>query len=562
MPGAGSKADVLIITVKKVESLAVMDAFRQETGRDPYPTIIDDRIYHDLGEVNGARIFLALSEMGAGGLGASQQVIQKGISALCPSAVIAVGIAFGVDEQKQAIGEILVSQQLWLYDLQRVGKEIIPRGDKPHASTKLIDRFKNADLHWSGAKVHFGLILTGDKLVDDIDYRDQLRKFEPEAIGGEMEGAGLYVACQDAHVDWILVKAICDWADGNKTQDKDIRQQLAAHNAAQFVLHTLKLTSFKCDFLKSGLSEPPSSKLEIEMDINKLELPRIQDVLYKDEVFDGKFFRAEPAWVDFEQGYILNRDEIDNIIDNLRSNKIQLLIGESGSGKSIILKAIGFKLSQYGPIYYIDSKKYDAAEVSKYLKKILRQNEKAIFILDDIHIYQKEYENFLINYKKSGNGCLILGSRDTFLFERHIKYMSILDNLKKIPILASNVANKLIELYLNKTYNLDSSKIAFISGRLSDYKVDLWFLSWALLAYKPEYRQVSKIDIYNKVADFVTNIPGKNGVIDSSNIFFILSIFSRFEIPVEKRFLTGLGIELDKIEELIVLREICRKQKE
>jgi nucleoside phosphorylase len=400
MSGVSPKTDVLIVTVNKVESLAVMDAFQRATGKDPYPTIIDNRTYHDLGKVNGARIFLALSEMGASGLGASQQVIQKGISALCPSAVIAVGIAFGVDEQKQAIGDILVSKQLWLYDLQRIGKEIISRGDKTHASTKLIDRFRNADLNWSGAKVHFGLILTGDKLIDNIDYRDELRKFEPEAVGGEMEGAGLYVACQDAHVDWILVKAICDWADGNKTQDKDTRQQLAARNAAQFVIHMLELTPFNYDLLKSGLPTPPSSKLNDELDINKLEFPRIQDILYKNEVIDGKFFRAEPAWVDFEQGYILNRDEIDEVIDNLEFNKIQLLIGDSGSGKSIILKAIGLKLSQYKPIYYIESKKYDDNEVGKYLKEILQQNENAIFILDDIHIHQKVYENFLSNYKK------------------------------------------------------------------------------------------------------------------------------------------------------------------
>jgi hypothetical protein len=55
-----------------------------------------------------------------------------------------------------------------------------------------------------------------------------------------MEGAGLYVACQDQKVDWILVKAICDWADGHKAQDKDARQQTAAANAAAFVLYALQ----------------------------------------------------------------------------------------------------------------------------------------------------------------------------------------------------------------------------------------------------------------------------------------------------------------------------------
>jgi hypothetical protein len=93
--------------------------------------------------------------------------------------------------------------------------------------------------------VRFGVLLTGDKLVDKFDYREQLRTFEPEAIGGEMEGAGLYAACQDKKVDWILVKAICDWADGNQAQDKDARQRTAALNAANFVLHALQFTPFE-----------------------------------------------------------------------------------------------------------------------------------------------------------------------------------------------------------------------------------------------------------------------------------------------------------------------------
>ena len=255
MPNVNPKADILIVTVAKVESQAVMKVFREAIGIDPKPVPISDRIYHNLGEVNGARIFMALSEMGAGGLGASQQAVQKGIRALRPLAVILVGVAFGVNEQKQAIGDVLVSKQLWLYDLQRIGKnEIVPRGDKPHASGWLVDYLRSADLYWQGAKVRFGLVLTGEKLVDNVDYRDQLKKFEPEVIGGEMEGAGLYVACQDAHVDWILVKAICDWADSNKAQDKDARQQLAAYNAASFVLHALQqasLTEEKTDIYRN-----------------------------------------------------------------------------------------------------------------------------------------------------------------------------------------------------------------------------------------------------------------------------------------------------------------------
>lgn len=234
-------ADVLIVTVTRVETLAVLAVFEAATGQKAVAVSIRQRVYRDLGMIHGARIFLALSEMGAGGLGASLQAVSKGIEALRPAAVVMVGIAFGADEQKQSLGDILVSQRLLLYEMQRVGADkLVPRGDRPHASPWLVDFLKSADLDWRGAKVRFGLVFTGEKLVDDIDYRKQLVGLEPEAIGGEMEGAGLYVACQEARVDWVLVKAICDWADGNKAQDKDARQQRAADNAASFVLHALQ----------------------------------------------------------------------------------------------------------------------------------------------------------------------------------------------------------------------------------------------------------------------------------------------------------------------------------
>ena len=241
------KADVLLVTVTKVESRAVIKAFEQEANHQVTQKSICDRVYFDLGTVNGARVFLTQSEMGSSGLNGSSQTVSKGIDALSPLAVIMVGIAFGISEDKQGIGDILVTEHLRTYELQRVGKQdnqpqINLRGDKPPASPSLLNLFKSFDLVWDGAEVRFGVVLTGEKLVDNIDFRDQLHSFEPEAIGGEMEGAGLYVACQDKKVDWILVKSICDWADGNKEQDRKNRQQTAAQNAAQFVLGALKFT--------------------------------------------------------------------------------------------------------------------------------------------------------------------------------------------------------------------------------------------------------------------------------------------------------------------------------
>ena len=76
-----------------------------------------------------------------------------------------------------------------------------------------------------------------------------------------MEGVGLYTAAHSEKVDWILVKAISDFADGNKashnirkltaenddkvtrkTSHKKRHQEIAAKNAAQFVIHVLLKT--------------------------------------------------------------------------------------------------------------------------------------------------------------------------------------------------------------------------------------------------------------------------------------------------------------------------------
>lgn len=247
---APQAADVLIITATDVETDAVLREFHKELGQPFTRRFIGDKTYFYLSNISGAHAFLVQSEMGAGGPSGSLLTTAESIQALRPAAIIMVGIAFGVDRQKQRIGDILVARQLLAYELQRVGAGAssnvphLARGNRPQTSPRLLDRFRGGAVDWKGARVHFGLVLSGDKLVDQQEFRDQLRKLEPEAIGGEMEGAGLYAVAERRKVDWILVKAVCDYADGNKDQDKARRQRTAARNAIRFVIHVLRQGGF------------------------------------------------------------------------------------------------------------------------------------------------------------------------------------------------------------------------------------------------------------------------------------------------------------------------------
>ncbi len=244
-------ADVLLITVTEIEAKAVLDLFPDAEIR-----FIGERAYHDLGTIGNARTLMIQSWMGAGGPGGSLFTVAEGIRAISPSAVVMVGVAFGLYPRRQHIGDILISQQLLGYDLQRIGTSadgtlsIHARGDRVSASVRLVDRFRAGKLKSSfqdwlkPPRIEFGLVLSGSKLIDNQDVRDQLRLIAPEAIGGEMEGVGLYDAAHRYKVDWILVKAICDWADGKKRFKKDERQTLAAENAARFVIQIIEQGGF------------------------------------------------------------------------------------------------------------------------------------------------------------------------------------------------------------------------------------------------------------------------------------------------------------------------------
>jgi nucleoside phosphorylase len=161
-----------------------------------------------------------------------------------PRAVIMAGIAFGKDSAKQHVGDVLVASQVISYEQQRVGQrqQIVRRGSIPPSNTTLLNRFENAP-SWrfnrpDGAccELHVGPVLSGEKLIDDPAFKAALFQHFPQAIGGEMEGAGLCAATGRVGTAWILVKSICDWADGNKLKQ---HQPLAAAAAASLVHHVL-----------------------------------------------------------------------------------------------------------------------------------------------------------------------------------------------------------------------------------------------------------------------------------------------------------------------------------
>jgi nucleoside phosphorylase len=192
---------------------------------------------------------------------------QQAINDFKPKAFLLLGIAFGVDRKKQRMGDVLVATSIFPYELQRKGKEVVFRDDPMKCGEVLSERFRVYEPYWKlmagprqiGAIP--GQVLSGQKLVDDKKFRDDLIRGVPKAKGGEMEGHGAYAAAEKTKTEMILVKGICDWADGHKNDRAQPFAAYAAVSLAEYVLSKPDvLMNLKADDVNGGNSRKAPSK--------------------------------------------------------------------------------------------------------------------------------------------------------------------------------------------------------------------------------------------------------------------------------------------------------------
>ena len=261
--------------------------------------------------------------MGSSSRDASIMTISEAISELAPNFVIMIGIAFGIDKKTQNIGDVLVSECVCPYNSVRVGTdETTPRSIYGPASKILVSRFKSLMYTWeyllhnnNRAKLIIAHVLSGEELIDNIERRDELHKLFPTAKGGEMEGAGLFAAC-DGKVDWIIVKGICDFADGKKGFGKDTKQNIAIDSALSLCL---ELFSSVNGFDELGM------RCFIKPDENNGILHKLYT---QNSLFDFYEIDKEP--------YYIQRKTDSDFVDSLSFFSIWLH-GTSGSGKTSLV---------------------------------------------------------------------------------------------------------------------------------------------------------------------------------------------------------------------------------
>ena len=154
--------------------------------------------------------------MGDAGRRGARATCTAALKLLRPKAVIGVGVCYGMNKNKQELGDVLVSEKLGLIGntrLNRDDKRVLKSQSIPECDTRLINLFSSVPRwngiipgwngkvpRWIGCEdrkptVHSGLIISAPELIDNKEYKEELKGWFPTAIGGEMEGKGKKRAC-------------------------------------------------------------------------------------------------------------------------------------------------------------------------------------------------------------------------------------------------------------------------------------------------------------------------------------------------------------------------------
>jgi len=192
---------------------------------------------------------------------AAMPTIDEAYQLFKPKCAIMIGVAYGVNKEDQKIGDILISSIVRPYSSVRQSTSL--EGDSRVDDRNplfvpgniILNQFSEFPSYTKKFQTHTGALLCGEELIDNDAYRKKLVDIQNTYIknmnglpivGGEMEGVGIASVFKNQDNNtWIVIKAICDFADGTKDIDKENNQRLAAKNVVDFCFHVFKTELLK-----------------------------------------------------------------------------------------------------------------------------------------------------------------------------------------------------------------------------------------------------------------------------------------------------------------------------
>ncbi len=208
--------------------------------------------YYSLGQVGCERVIAVRSRvMGALAFGGSAELASRFRQATGATSIVQLGMAFGIDPERQQLGDVLVSTHVIPYDHREYNEQEKGGYDVNYQRARWIGAAEktvqslmrersrtNTDRNFS---IHFGGILSGAAIVHSQSFRNELLTKVPAGdapiVGGEMEGIGLLGLSENPV--WCIVKGVSDFADSKRDAIIENGRPIACANAARFLLESM-----------------------------------------------------------------------------------------------------------------------------------------------------------------------------------------------------------------------------------------------------------------------------------------------------------------------------------
>ncbi len=239
--------DFVIITAlpEELEALlAKLPSYQQLPPADE-----DVHVYYQA-DLLGAYRLVLMSLLGMGRVQAANAT-NDAMRRWDPRYVLLVGIAGGIAEAGVQRGDVLISDQIADYELQKLtdgGNQI--RWVVHPVAPRLLEAARHLRVNWrrlirkrrpqpGRPQCFIGPVATGDKVVAIKEVLELLRSDWPKLIGIEMEAGGVASAAfQSAQQPgFLMIRGVSDLADENKD---DSWRQYACHAAAAYAITLLQ----------------------------------------------------------------------------------------------------------------------------------------------------------------------------------------------------------------------------------------------------------------------------------------------------------------------------------
>lgn len=266
LQGKLESSPILLITANWVEANMMVRCLSDVSGENggALSTIADERCKFHFGTIAGKNVVhVQPKDMAAYTKDGSFSTIDSILKRYKPQLVVSVGVAFGADAQKQNLGDVIVSKRLFPYDSSNKysdgsiklngslyetnsrllcswmdllecekfpGVKVTDDEDKESANPGSGDEAGKRQCHLETDEFNWysGTVLSGGSVVDEVEQKVKLltaaeNRGIDDVVGGEMEGSGIYFACDREKIPCIVIKGICDWGVNKNAWDEILK---------------------------------------------------------------------------------------------------------------------------------------------------------------------------------------------------------------------------------------------------------------------------------------------------------------------------------------------------